>query len=106
VCIVLALTTSARIGELLALRWEHCQDGYVTFWETKNGKARRIPISPAIAAVLAAQPGIYPSVLANSRTGQPLTPNGVAHAFDRAVGRAGITTGDVTLHTLQIGMGM
>ena len=71
---VLALTTSARIGELLALRWEHCQDGYVTFWETKNGKARRIPISPAIAAVLAAQPGIYPSVFANSRTGQPRPP--------------------------------
>jgi hypothetical protein len=28
----------ARIGELLALRWEHCH-GYVTFWETKNGRA-------------------------------------------------------------------
>jgi integrase len=32
-------STGARIGELLALRWEHCQDGYVTFWETKNGRA-------------------------------------------------------------------
>ena len=99
--VALALTTGARIGELLALRWEHCQDGYVTFWETKNGKARRIPISPAIAAVLAHQPRIYPSVFANSRTGLPLTPNGVAHVFGRAVLRAGITTGDVTLHTLR-----
>ena len=30
-----------------------------------------------------------------------LTPNGVAHVFGRAVERAGITTGDVTLHTLR-----
>ena len=76
-------------------------DGAVTLWETKNGKARRIPISPTIEAVLAEQPRMYPSVFANSRTGQPLTANGVAHVFDRAVGRAGITTGDVTLHTLR-----
>jgi integrase len=33
----LALITGARIGELLELRWEDCQDGYLTFWETKNG---------------------------------------------------------------------
>jgi integrase len=25
--VTLALITGARIGELLALRWEHCQDG-------------------------------------------------------------------------------
>ena len=47
------------------------------------------------------QPRIYASVFANRRTGQPLTPNGVAHSFKRAVVRAGITTGDVTLHTLR-----
>jgi integrase len=34
----LALITGARIGELLELRWEDCQDGYLTFWETKNGR--------------------------------------------------------------------
>jgi integrase len=39
----LALMTGARIGELLTLRWEDCEDGYLTFWETKNGKVRRIP---------------------------------------------------------------
>jgi integrase len=37
----LALITGARIGELLALRWEDCQDGSMTFWQTKNGKVRR-----------------------------------------------------------------
>jgi integrase len=99
--VALALVTGARISELLELRWEHCQDGYVTFWETKNGKARRIPVSPAIEAVLASQPRIRPWVFTNARTEEPYTPNGVAHSFGRAVERAGITSGDVTLHTLR-----
>jgi hypothetical protein len=93
--------SGARIGELLALCWEHCQDGYLAFWETNNGKARRIPLSAATEAVLANQPRMYPSVFADSRTGPPLTPNGVAHVSGRAIRRAGITTGDVTLHTLR-----
>ena len=33
--------------------------------------------------------------------GQPYTVNGVAHTFRRAVERAGIGTGDVTIHTLR-----
>ncbi len=70
--VTLALITGARIGELLALRWEHCQDGFMIFLETKNGKARRIPISPAIAAVLANQPRIHPWVFTNVRTRRPL----------------------------------
>jgi integrase len=36
----LALITGARIGELLTLAWEDCQDGYLTFWQTKNGRVR------------------------------------------------------------------
>jgi integrase len=101
--VTLALITSARVGELLNLRWENCQDGALTFWETKNGRPRRIPISPAIAAVLAAQPRIHPWVFTNTRDERPhpYTVNGAAHVFGRAVVRAGITTGDVTLHTLR-----
>ena len=95
----LALITGARIGELLALRWEHCQDGSITFWETKNGKARRIPISPAIAAVLSTQPRVYAWVFTNSRTEQPF--RSVRQVFERAVEHAGITSSDVTLHTLR-----
>ena len=41
----LALITGARIGELLALRWDDCQDGYMTFWQTKNGNRFRGPAS-------------------------------------------------------------
>ena len=73
----------------------------MTFWETKNGQARRIPISPAIEAVLASQPRVHPWVFTNRKTSKQYTTNGVAHVFGRAAERAGITSGDVTLHTLR-----
>ena len=95
----LALITGARIGELLMLRWEDCQDGYLTFWQTKNGKVRRIPITETIAALLASRRRIHPWVFTNVRTGKPYTT--IAKAFGRALDRAKITTGDVTVHTLR-----
>ena len=49
--------------------------------------------------MLAAQPHVYAWVFTNSRTGQPF--KSVRQVFDRAVTRAGIKTGDVTLHTLR-----
>jgi integrase len=90
---------SCAVGKLLALWWEHCEDAYLTFGETKNGKARRIPISPTIAALLASQARVYPSVFTNPRTGELF--HSVRHALERAVRRAGITTDDITLHTLR-----
>ncbi|PYR38518.1 MAG: hypothetical protein DMF93_15930, partial [Acidobacteria bacterium] len=62
----LALITGARIGERLALRWDDCQGGYMTFWQTKNGKVRRIPITEAIAALLAGRPRIHPWVIVHT----------------------------------------
>ena len=99
--VTLLLITGARIGELLALRWEACEDGFLTFLETKNGAMRRIPISAPIRAVLDAQPRIHPWVFTNSRTEAPYTVNGVGAGFRRAVERANIPTGDVTVHTLR-----
>jgi len=95
----LALITGARIGELVALRWEDCQDGYLTFWQTKNGKVRRIPITETIAALLAARPRIHAWVFTNARTEKPYTT--IRKVFERALDRAKITTGDVTVHTLR-----
>ncbi len=95
----LALITGARIGELLTLRWEDCQDGYVTFWQTKNGKVRRIPLTETIATLLAGRPRIHPWVFTNARTEKPYTT--IRKVFERALDRAGITTGDVTVHTLR-----
>ncbi len=62
---------------------------------------RRVPISPAIAAVLDAQPKIHPWVFTNVRTKKAYTVNGAGQTFKRAVIRAGITTRDVTLHALR-----
>ena len=95
----LALITGARIGELLALRWEDCQDGYLTFWDTKNGKVRRIPITDTIADLLASRPRIHAWVFTNAKTEKPYTT--IRKVFERALERAKITTGDVTVHTLR-----
>lgn len=91
----LALITGARVGELLTLSWEDCQDGYLTFWTTKNGKVRRIPITAAIAALLASRPRIHPWVFTNAKTGKPYTT--IRKVFERALERANITSGDVTV---------
>ena len=100
--VTLALISGARVGELLSLQWEHCQDGYMTFWETKNGKPRRIPISPAIQAVFDALPTVHRWVFTNAVTEDRYTVNGCAHVFNRAVTRANISNPDeVTLHTLR-----
>src|SRR5262249_19357746 len=94
--------TGARIGELLNLRWENISETELLFLETKNGRPRRIPVSPAMKAVfdqcVKSSSGF---VFTNTRTHDAYTVNGVAHIFRRAVIRAGITTGDVTLHTLR-----
>ena len=98
----LALIMGCRLGELLALRWDDIGEAELTFLETKNGRSRRIPVSPAIKAVLDQCPKTRsPWVFTNARTHEAYTVNGVAHTFRRALKRAGITTGDVSLHTLR-----
>jgi integrase len=100
--VTLALLTDARIGELLALRWEDITDDDVTFMETKNGQMRRFPMAAALKAVLDAITHTRSEwVFANPRTHDRYTVNGIAHVFKRAVERAGIATGGVTLHTLR-----
>jgi len=101
--VTLALITGARAGELLGLRWEHVADGALTLLYTKNGRPRRIPLSPAAETVLGALPRVpgRPYVFTNPRTRDQYTVNGALHVFRRAVIRAGILTGDVTLHTLR-----
>ena len=98
--VMLALITGARIGEILGLRWEDCTDGALTLWKTKNGKVRRIDMTPSIEAVLGQLPKHTGWVFSNRRTQQPFTVNGARHVFDRAVARAGLSR-DVTPHTLR-----
>ncbi len=97
----LALITGARVGELLALEWAHTDDGFLTFLETKNGRARRIPISPTIQGVLGTLPRVHAHVFASPQSGEAYTVNGMRHMLNRAIRRAGLTVGDVTFHTLR-----
>lgn len=45
VCMMVALRTGMRAGELCALTWENVHDRYVHLPTTKNGKARDVPLS-------------------------------------------------------------
>ncbi|WP_299861367.1 site-specific integrase [uncultured Hoeflea sp.] len=41
--------TGARIGEALALKWGDIQNGVATFWITKSGKSRSVPLTERAA---------------------------------------------------------
>ena len=72
--IELLLITGARLGEVLSLRWEDTQGGYLRFVDTKNGKPRRLPMTPPMAAALAAVPRRDATVVfVSGRTGTRYT---------------------------------
>lgn len=99
VLVALALLTGARLGELVALRWEQVSEQEMVFLETKSGRMRRIPVTPAVALWLALLPRVHPWVFTNPVTEGPYV--SVGKSFSRALERAGISTGDVTFHTLR-----
>lgn len=87
------------MDSLYANRVRHSQHPGEAFWETKNGKVRRIPITDTIAALLASRLRIHPWVFTTAKTEKPYTT--IRKVFERALLRAKITTGDVTIHTLR-----
>ncbi len=46
-CVILALSTGMRQGELMGLKWPdvNLKDGFIILHETKNGERRRVPIA-------------------------------------------------------------
>lgn len=98
--IELLLITGARVGEVLALRWDDCTNGFLRFVNTKNGSTRRLPITPQIAAVLASVrrrsgPFVFTSGRRHTRYTRILT------GFKAALVDAGIDPAGVVLHTLR-----
>ncbi len=51
-CFLLALRTGMRAGEICNLKWENLGDGYCDLPMTKNGKARKVPITPKAQKVI------------------------------------------------------
>ena len=97
--VAFALITSARISEILSPRWDQVDGDVITFYRTKNDKARRIPLGSALTELLNEQPRKSVWVFPNPRTRRPYTT--VLKSFKRALERAEIAPGDVTLHTLR-----
>ncbi|WP_174874919.1 integrase [Vogesella oryzae] len=88
-CILLAIETGMRRGEIASLTWEQVdlQHSVVHLELTKNGDSRVVPLSAAAEAAICALP--------RPLHGGPLTTfhdsNGLGAAFRRACERAGIT---------------
>lgn len=53
---VFLVDTGCRLGEALGLIWNDVQEGRVTFWITKSGRSRTVPLTRRAAAAVARQP--------------------------------------------------
>ncbi|MDD5578134.1 MAG: site-specific integrase [Methylobacter sp.] len=53
-CVILALSSGMRQGELMGLKWQNVnlKDGYLILHETKNGDRRRVPLSGLALSLL------------------------------------------------------
>ena len=96
----LLLATAARVGELLELQWKDIDEGYLWLYKTKNGKARRLPLTTEMRAILERIPRHGSHVFLNKKTDKPYSR--LERGFKRVLRDASISTaGDVVIHTLR-----
>ena len=50
---VFLVDTGARLGEAIGLHWNDIHDGAVTFWLTKSGRSRTVPLTRRVREILA-----------------------------------------------------
>lgn len=96
-CIILAIETGLRSGNIVMLRWEHIdfENEKIFVGMTKNGSPITVPLSRAATSALLAYPGLASSGRITRFSGC----EGLADAFGVACRRAGIT--DLTFHDLR-----
>jgi integrase len=93
-CVILALSTGMRQGELMNLKWSdiNLKDRYIILHETKNGERRRVPLSGHALELLQEHakvrrldtPLLFPSAK------QPDKPIDLRRPFNNALERTGI----------------
>jgi integrase len=92
IAFLVALETAMRQGEIFGLSWEHTflDERYVHLPDTKNGKARNVPLSKRAVELL--------KLIGQKESGKVFTANQASAAtlFRRAVARAKIE--DLTFH--------
>ncbi|CDZ29336.1 site-specific integrase [Neorhizobium galegae] len=54
---VFLVDTGARLGEGIGLRWNDLHENRATFWITKSGKSRTVPLTPRAIEAIEAQTG-------------------------------------------------
>jgi integrase len=91
--VLLAIETGCRRGELLGLLWADVRGSVAHLRQTKNGKARTIPLSSRARAVLEGLPRSISGYVI------PLTVGGLDHRWRRACASAGVE--GITFHTLR-----
>lgn len=93
--VLLLLETAMRRSELCRLTWAdiNLYQRTATLRDTKNGEDRSIPLTPAAAQLIAAQPQRSDTVFTD------LKPDSLTHAMHDACKRAGIT--NLHLHDLR-----
>lgn len=89
--VLFCLTTGCRKGEAAALEWRHVDlvRRWAVFPRTKNGTARGVPLTQAVAELLRQRP----------RAGERVFPVDITHAWHVAIAKAGIV--DFRFHDLR-----
>lgn len=93
-CVILALSTGMRHGELMGLKWQdvNSKDGFLILHETKNGERRRVPLSGHGLALLRAHAKVRridsPLVFPSDRN--PQKPIDLRWHFEKALEAAAI----------------
>lgn len=89
--VLFCLTTGCRKGEAAALEWRHVDLGrrWAVFPTTKNGTARGVPLTHAVAELLRERP----------RAGDRVFPHDITSAWHSAVAKAGLV--DFRFHDLR-----
>jgi len=93
------LESLPRLSEVLNLRVEDLGPDYVTIVQTKNGKTRRVPLTPELRAELVAHAHKSGYVFGQGTNGKPPRQEAISVAFGRLMRSVGLD--GVTHHVLR-----